>query len=105
MPWPVCSPPRYNYAAIPAAYCRHCRRREVEIQVRASVRRRAPLVMDLVSDRRQGFRSNRAHGSAAHVQLGHADQEKNAAGGFRTHVLEERLKRDNRIEEDEKHSL
>ena len=81
------------------------RGREVGRQVRASVRRRAPLVMDLVRDCRQGFRSNRAHGSAAHVQLGHADQEKNAAGGFRTHVLEERLKRVNWIEKDEKHSF
>ena len=81
------------------------RGRVVVIQLRASVRRCAPLGMDLVRNIRQGFRRNRAHCSVAHVQLGHADQEKNAAGGFRTHVLEERLKRVNWIEKDEKHSL
>ena len=81
------------------------RRREVGIQVRASVLRRATLGIDLVRNSRQGFRRNRAHCSVAHVQLGHADQEKNAAGGFRTHVLEERLKRVNWIEKDEKHSF
>ena len=81
------------------------RGRVVVIQVRASVRRCAPLGMDLVRNSRQGFRRNRAHCSVAHVQLGHADQEKNAAGGFRTHVLEERLKRVNWIDKDEKHIL
>ncbi len=80
------------------------RGREVVIQVRASVRRCAPLGMDLVRNSRQGFRRNRAHRSVAHVQLGDADQEKNAAGGFRTHVLEERLTRAHWIEEEEKHS-